>query len=282
MLVGRGGGVAGAPGWRYRDRRRRAEPGLRTGFFSLFLGIYAGWEATRGIGNRKLCIFPKTPRLPRSVWQNLPTARAIPREIAHRIVIPAMNPSRGPRSQACVAAALAAPVVFVRSRHGTCLALSRVKNNSLPAHGSVNFSPSAAKSDAWRHGRPAGTNDSLGLLPQETNSTHGHSGRFVVPAAHPWWCASSPVVFRPVCEAVLQQRPLSFGPGLLAALTPRSPAAERISAHANRSSRATRPPGPTMTRAASFPCMPVGLSDSRERRTPPKPTRASATGHEST
>ena len=192
-----------------------------------------------------------------------------------------MNPSRGPRPQARVAAA-AATLVFVRSRHGTCLVLGREKKNSLSTHGSVNFSPCAAKPDAWRHGRPAGTNDSIGLLPQETNSTHGHSGRSVVPAAHPWWCASPPVVFRPVCEAVLQQRPLSLGPGLLAALTPRSPAAERISAHANRTSRATRLPGPTMTRAASFPCVPVGLSDSRERRTPPQPTRASATGHEST
>jgi hypothetical protein len=118
-----------------------------------------------GIGNRKLRGFPKTPRLPRSVWQNLPIARAIPREFAHRIVIPSMNPSRGPRPQACVAAASAAPPVFVRSRHGTCLSLTRVKKNSLPMHGSVNFSPRAAKSDAWRHGRPAGTNDSIGLLP---------------------------------------------------------------------------------------------------------------------
>ena len=204
-----------------------------------------------------------------------------PRKIAHRIVIPSMNPSRGPRPQARVAAA-AATLVFVRSRHGTCLVLGREKKNSLSTHGSVNFSPCAAKPDAWRHGRPAGTNDSIGLLPQETNSTHGHSGRSVVLVARPPWYASSHVVFRPFCEAVLHQRPLSHGPGLLAALTPRSSAAEWISAHANRSLRATRPPGPTITGAASFPCMPVGLSDGRKRRTPPPPTRASATGHEST
>ena len=193
-----------------------------------------------------------------------------------------MNPSRGPRPQARVAAAMAASPVSACFWHGTCHMSSRVKKISLPAHESVNCCRRAARSDAWRHGRRAGTNDSIGLLPQETNSTHGHSGRSVVPAAHPRRCASLPVVFRPVCEAVLHQRPLSHGPGLLAALTPRSPAAERISAHANRASRATRPPGPTMTRAASFPCVPVGLSDGRERRTPPPPTRASATGHEST
>jgi len=193
-----------------------------------------------------------------------------------------MNPSRGPRPQACVAAASAAPLDFVRSRHDTCMNSCRVKKNSLPAHGSVNFSPSAAKPDAWQHVRPAGTNDSPGLLPQETHSTHGHSGRSVVSAACPLRNASLPVVSRPVCEAVLHQRPLSLGPGLLAALTPRPPAAERNSAHANRTSRATRPPGPAMTRAASFPRAPVGLSDGRKRRTQPQPTRASATGHEST
>lgn len=193
-----------------------------------------------------------------------------------------MNPSRGPRPQACVAAALAEALDFICARHGTCMSSSQVKNNSLPAHGSVNFSPSAAKSDAWRHGRPAGTNDSIGLLPQETNSTHGHSGRSVVSAACPLRNASLPVVFRPVCEAVLHQRPLSLGPGLPAALTPRPPAAERISAHANRTSRATRPLGSPMNGAASYPRTPVGMSDGRERRTQPPPTRASATGHEST
>lgn len=139
--------------------------GASNRIFLLFPGICAGWEAAQGIGNRKLRVFPKTPRLPRSVWQNLLFFQAIPRKIAHRIVIPSMNPSRGPRPQACVAAASAAPLVFVRSRHDTCLALNRVKKNSLPVHGSVNFSPSAAKAAAWRHGRPAGTNDSLGLLP---------------------------------------------------------------------------------------------------------------------
>lgn len=193
-----------------------------------------------------------------------------------------MNPSRGPRPQACVSAVSAAPFTFVLSRHGTCMGLRRVKKNSHPAYGSVNFSPSAAKPNAWRHDRPAGTHDVLGLLPKEINSTHGHSGRSVVPAASPRRNAPLPVVFRPVCEAVLPQRPLSLGPGLLAALTPRPPAAERISAHANRTSRATRPPGPAMTRAASFPRAPVGLSDGRKRRTQPQPTRASATGHEST
>jgi hypothetical protein len=268
-------------GARTRNVRDEQNQGPSGEDFSTFSRNYAGWEATQGTGNRKYRVFPKTPRLPRSVWQNLPMARAIPREIAHRIVFPSMNPSRGPRPQALVAAVSAAPPVFVRARHGTCTLGGRVKKNSQPTHGSVNFFPRAAKPDAWRHGRPAGTNDSIGLLLQETNSTHGHSGRFVVPAAHPLRCSSPPVVFRPVCEAVLRERPLSLGSGLLAALTPRSPAAERISAFANRTPRATRPPGPTLTRAASFPRVPVGTSDGRERRTPPPPTRASATGHES-
>ena len=279
------GGVAGssgAPGWKHAARSETSQNRAQMWVFRLFPGSYAGWEAAQGSEHRKLRGFPKTPRLPSSVWQNLPSSAAISGEIALRIVIPSMSSSRGPRPQACVAAASAAPLVFAAARHGTCLPSGRVKNNSLPAHGSVNFFPGAAKSDQWRHGRPAGTNDSIGLLPQETNSTHGHSGRSVVLVARPPWYASSHVVFRPFCEAVLHQRPLSHGPGLLAALTPRPSAAEWISAHAKRSLRATRPPGPTITGAASFPCMPVGLSDGRKRRTPPPPTRASATGHEST
>jgi hypothetical protein len=256
--------------------------GLGRGFFFVFPGSYADWGAGPGLETENSAAFRRPPRLPPVVWQNLPNARAIPREFANRIVIPSMNPSRGPRPRARVSAASAAALAFVLSRHGTCMDSRRVKNNSLPAHGSVNFSPSAAKPAGWQRLRPADTIDSLGLLPKETHSTHGHSGRSVVLAAYPPRHASQPVVIRPVCEAVLHQRPLSRGPGLQAALTPRPPAAERISAHANRTSRATRPPGPSMTRAASFPPAPVGSSDGRERRTPPPPTRASAIGLEST
>jgi len=192
-----------------------------------------------------------------------------------------MNPSRGRRWQSRVAAVPPGSGGSVASRHATCMPKLWRKKISHPVHESVNFFQRAAKPETWSHGRPAGTNVSIGSPLEEIHSIHGHSGRSVAPAALPPKDVALSVVTRPVCEAVLPQRPLSLGPGLLAALTPRSTTADRIPAHETRTPQATRLRRPAVRRAASSPRVPAGLSGGRERRTQPWPTRASATGHES-
>lgn len=192
-----------------------------------------------------------------------------------------MNPFRGRLRSACLLAVPGASVESASARHAMCIFSPREKNFSRPVRRSVNFFSRAAKPEPWRHDRPACMDDSFGFFPQEINSTYGHFGRSVVSAVPVHRHAAFSVVIRPVCEAVLPQRPLSLGPGVRAALTTHSATADRIPAHANRIMRATRPRGSAMRRAASFPRALAGMSGSRERRTQPWPSHASANGHES-
>jgi hypothetical protein len=231
--------------------------------------------------HRNLRGFPKTPRLPRAGWQNLPSEQHSRPEIAFRIVIASMNPFRGRLASACLPAVPDASFDSASTRHAMCFSPNREKNFSRPVRRSVDFFSPTAKPDPWRHGRPVNRDDSFGSFLQENNSTHGHSGRPVVPAAVPRRHAAPSVVIRPFCEAVLPQRPIVFGPGVRAALTQHPSTADRIPAHANRIMRATRPRDSAMRRAASCPTVLAGMSGGRERRTQPWPSHASANGHES-
>jgi len=80
---------------------------------------------------------------------------------------------------------------------------------------------------------------------------HGHFGLSVVGRE-----ILSPIVHQPGCELRVRQRHLSRGPGLLAALTPRTTSVARLSAYERQPAHhqtvwATRPAGCTVIRAAS-------------------------------
>jgi hypothetical protein len=80
---------------------------------------------------------------------------------------------------------------------------------------------------------------------------HGHFGLSVVGRE-----TFSPVVHLPACELRVRQRHFSRGPGLLAALTPRTTILARLSAYERQPAHhqtvwATRPAGCTVIRAAS-------------------------------
>ena len=80
---------------------------------------------------------------------------------------------------------------------------------------------------------------------------HGHFGLSVVDRE-----TLSPVVHKPACELRVRQRHFSRGPGLLAALTPRTTSFARLSAYERQPAHhqtvwATRPAGCTVISAAS-------------------------------
>jgi hypothetical protein len=214
---------------------------------------------------------------------------------------------RGPHLRSGFSAGFKLPAVSDPTWHETCFFSLALKKNSRSSSGSVNFFSRRAKSVSCERVRWSRRQDSSGLIHgagghghrKRTHvraacgdakrpsgegkfSTHGQLGRFVVGRFVCLRETNSHVVMPPVCEAVLRQRRLSRGPGLLAALTTAVVTSVRTPAHANRAFRATRPFSSAVIRAASSPPTPSGLSCGRERRTQPQPTHASATGQEST
>lgn len=172
-------------------------------------------------------------------------------------------------------------------RHAECIWCQVAKKVSLSAHGSVNFSPAAAKSNSRERGRrtqwcgsihgAAGNGhrkrtrvrvacgDAIRSCGVGILSSHGHCGRSIVRRE------SLPhVVFKPAGRHSCRGGHPPRGSRLpAAALTPPDVGSARMSALADRIASATRRRIPTVTRAASLPGTSAGMSGGWWRRTIP-------------
>ena len=177
-------------------------------------------------------------------------------------------------------------LISTRDRHATCMTPVFLEKDSHSLHESVDFchrrakvvqgkqkSPAAgsrrvakrcttAWRSGWNHGAARNGNRKRtrvrvacggGIRPRGLGHQpiHGHFGLSVVGRE-----TFSPVVHLPACELRVRQRHFSRGPGLLAALTPRTTILARLSAYERQPAHhqtvwATRPAGCTVIRAAS-------------------------------
>jgi len=253
-----------------------------------------GNAVARSSGRRR----PRIP--PAAVNISLPpvvTGRILPRPL----VIFSVRPFRGLRGDTRFSAADSISQATVVLWHATCISRERRKKHSQSDDGSVNFVDRSAKTvagDCGRSFRRGGTGGKpfqvfvrgcgsnhgaarngyrkrtrvrvacgVTIRPRGVGilSSHGHFGRSVVGRLF------FPVVHEPVREDLLRRGHLTSGPGFPAALTTSSVGFERMSAHADRTVRATRPHSAVVTRAAFVPDTPAGVSGGWNRRTRPDP-----------
>jgi len=177
-------------------------------------------------------------------------------------------------------------LIWSRDRHATCMPSVFLEKDSHSLHESVNFCHRRAKvvqgkqkslaarsrrtakrcttgrRSGWNHGAARNGNRKRtrvrvacggGIRPRGLGHQpiHGPFGLSVVGRE-----IFSPVVHLPACELRVRQRHFSRGPGLLAALTPRTTSVTRLSAYERQPAHhqtvwATRPAGCTVIRAAS-------------------------------
>ena len=176
-----------------------------------------------------------------------------------------------------------------RQWHTKCTRCPPAKKVSLSAHGSVNFSPAAAKSSSHQRDRWSGRrglihgaagnghrkrtrvrvacgdairSGGVGIL-----SSHGHFGRSIARRE------SLPhVVLEPVGGPPCRRRPTPRGSRLpAAALTIPPVRSARMSAPADRTAPATRRRSPAVICATSFPGTSAGMSGGWWRRILPDP-----------
>jgi hypothetical protein len=207
---------------------------------------------------------------------------AVP-EQAQRVRIRAGSPAcigagRGAGRRGCL--------IWTSDRHATCMPPVFLEKDSHSLHESVDFCHRRAKvvqgkqkglaagsrrvakrctagrRSGWNHGAARNGNRKRtrvrvacggGIRPRGLGHQpiHGHFGLSVVGRG-----IFSPVVHLPACELRVRQRHFSRGPGLLAALTPRTTSVARVSAYERQPAHhqtgwATRPAGCTVIRAAS-------------------------------
>jgi hypothetical protein len=195
-----------------------------------------------------------------------------------------------PGSPACIGAGRGVGrrgcLIWSRDRHATCITPVFLEKDSHSLHESVDFCHRRAKvvqgkqkslaagsrrvakrcttgrRSGWNHGAARNGNRKRtrvrvacggGIRPRGLGHQpiHGHFGLSVVGRE-----IFSPVVHLPACELRVRQRHFSRGPGLLAALTPRTTILARLSAYERHPAHhqtvwATRPAGCTVIRAAS-------------------------------
>jgi hypothetical protein len=172
-------------------------------------------------------------------------------------------------------------------RHAECISSRVAKKVSLSAHGSVNFSPAAAKPNSRERGRwiqrcgsihgatgnghrkrtrvRVACGDAIRSCGVGILSSHGHCGRSIVRRE------SLPhVVFKPAGRHSCRRGHPACGSRLpAAALTPPDVGSARMSALADRIASATRRRSPAVIRAASLPGTSAGMSGGWWRRTTP-------------
>jgi len=243
----------------------------------------------------------------RSTLQKLPSRRWAARRFVLRVVNSSMNAPLRPRMRPRFTAGRSKGMESASARHAKCMPSVFLEKDSHSARESVNFVQHPAKAvhdllmiaaagagwtverhDAvrhvgWNHGASRNGNRKRtrvrvacggGIRPRGLGHQpiHGHFGRSVVGRELP-----SHVVLLPDCEALLRQRRVSRGPGLLAALTPRDTLSARMFKHEHheqRTVRATRPAGFTVISAVSvLKCLPERPVAGRDAHQPSPRTR---------